>query len=159
MKSPTYITTSWDDGHPMDLRVAALLAKYGIAGTFYVPASTELGAVSAAQLREWPVLAESLLRHLIILLDAPPGVFQARKQEPPFEETARQREAYLSLMKTMKNGHVVDAARSLEHVVRDVNDIILRHLTMRIARRLGLEQNMVHRAQTGRASQLRNEAP
>ena len=24
---PTYITTSWDDGHPMDLRVVALLAK------------------------------------------------------------------------------------------------------------------------------------
>jgi peptidoglycan/xylan/chitin deacetylase (PgdA/CDA1 family) len=52
MKTPTYITTSWDDGHPMDLRVAALLAKYGIAGTFYVPAATELGTMSAAQLRE-----------------------------------------------------------------------------------------------------------
>jgi peptidoglycan-N-acetylglucosamine deacetylase len=52
MKSQTYITTSWDDGHPMDLRVAALLAKYGIAGTFYVPAATELGTISATQLRE-----------------------------------------------------------------------------------------------------------
>lgn len=31
------VTTSWDDGHPADLRIAALLAKYGIAGTFYVP--------------------------------------------------------------------------------------------------------------------------
>jgi thymidylate kinase len=72
---------------------------------------------------------------LVILLDAPPGVLQARKQEVPFEETARQREAYLSLMETMKNGHVVDAARPLELVVGDVNDIILRHLTMRIARR------------------------
>jgi SAM-dependent methyltransferase len=91
MKSPTYITTSWDDGHPTDLRVAALLAKYGIAGTFYVPA------------------------------------------------TARQRQAYLLPMKTMKNGHVVDAARPLEHVVRNVNDIILRHLTMRTARRFDLE--------------------
>src|SRR5882724_2889607 len=88
---------------------------------------------------------------LVVLIDAPPGVLQARKQEVPFEETARQREAYLSLMKTMKNGHVVDAARPLEHVVRDVNDIILRHLTMRIARRLGLEQNVLYRAQTGGA--------
>jgi peptidoglycan-N-acetylglucosamine deacetylase len=52
MKSPTYITTSWDDGHPMDLRVAALLAKYGIAGTFYVPAATDFGRMSAAQCRE-----------------------------------------------------------------------------------------------------------
>jgi thymidylate kinase len=79
---------------------------------------------------------------LVILLDAPPGVLQARKQEVPFEETARQREAYLSLIETMKNGHVVDAARPLEHVVGDVNDIILRHLATRIACRFGLAQNL-----------------
>jgi peptidoglycan-N-acetylglucosamine deacetylase len=52
MKPETCITTSWDDGHPSDLRVAALLAKYGIAGTFYVPATIESGTMSAAQLRE-----------------------------------------------------------------------------------------------------------
>lgn len=32
-----YFTTSWDDGHPHDLRVAELLTKYGFQGTFYVP--------------------------------------------------------------------------------------------------------------------------
>lgn len=31
------ITTSWDDGHPSDLRVGALLEKHGLSGTFYVP--------------------------------------------------------------------------------------------------------------------------
>ncbi|MDP2638728.1 MAG: polysaccharide deacetylase family protein [Candidatus Azambacteria bacterium] len=31
-----YFTTSWDDGHKLDLRLSELLAKYGIAGTFYV---------------------------------------------------------------------------------------------------------------------------
>jgi hypothetical protein len=72
-------------------------------------------------------------------------VLQARKQEVPFEETARQREAYLSLIKTMKNGHVVDAARPLEHVVGDVNDIILRYLATRVARRFGLAQNSLYR--------------
>ncbi len=30
------VTTSWDDGHVLDLRVAALLTKYGIKGTFYI---------------------------------------------------------------------------------------------------------------------------
>ena len=30
-------TTSWDDGHPLDLRVAELLAKHRMSGTFYVP--------------------------------------------------------------------------------------------------------------------------
>jgi hypothetical protein len=33
----TYLTTSWDDGHPLDSKLAALLARYGIPGTFYVP--------------------------------------------------------------------------------------------------------------------------
>jgi len=30
------VTTSWDDGHKLDIRLAALLKKYGIRGTFYV---------------------------------------------------------------------------------------------------------------------------
>jgi peptidoglycan/xylan/chitin deacetylase (PgdA/CDA1 family) len=31
-----WITTSWDDGHRLDLRVAEYLDRYGLAGTFYV---------------------------------------------------------------------------------------------------------------------------
>lgn len=31
------ITTSWDDGHPLDLKLAELLQKYGIPATFYIP--------------------------------------------------------------------------------------------------------------------------
>src|ERR1700761_8341725 len=31
------ITTSWDDGHPSDLRLADLLGKHDLKGTFYVP--------------------------------------------------------------------------------------------------------------------------
>ena len=79
---------------------------------------------------------------LIVLLDAPPEVLQARKQEVSFAETARQRRAYLSLVRTMKNGHVVDATQSREHVAGDVSDIILRHFAARIARRFGLEQDV-----------------
>lgn len=30
------VTTSWDDGHKLDLRLAALLKKYNVPGTFYV---------------------------------------------------------------------------------------------------------------------------
>lgn len=76
---------------------------------------------------------------LVILLDAPPEVLQARKQEVPFEETTRQRTAYLALVRSMRNGEIVDAARPLEEVVDDVSERILRQLTMRIGRRLGLE--------------------
>ena len=31
------ITTSWDDGHPLDFRLAELLNKYSLSGTFYIP--------------------------------------------------------------------------------------------------------------------------
>ncbi|MFC1459327.1 polysaccharide deacetylase family protein [Microvirga arabica] len=51
MKTPKkslLITTSWDDGHPSDVRVAELLAKHGLTGTFYVPCNNSEG---------WPVLS------------------------------------------------------------------------------------------------------
>lgn len=31
------MTTSWDDGDPLDLRIATMLAQHGMTGTFYVP--------------------------------------------------------------------------------------------------------------------------
>jgi peptidoglycan/xylan/chitin deacetylase (PgdA/CDA1 family) len=40
---PLLVTTSWDDGHPSDLRVADLLDKHGITGTFYIPCSNSEG--------------------------------------------------------------------------------------------------------------------
>jgi thymidylate kinase len=86
---------------------------------------------------------------LIILLDAPAGVLQARKQEVSFEESARQRKAYLSLMATMTNGEVVDAARPIEDVVGDVNEMILRVLATRIARRHRLEDGQAIQSVTG----------
>lgn len=30
------VTTSWDDGHVLDIKLAALLRKYGLKGTFYI---------------------------------------------------------------------------------------------------------------------------
>jgi thymidylate kinase len=75
---------------------------------------------------------------LVILLDAPAEVLHSRKQEVPFEETVRQREAYLALVGSMRNGHVVDADRPPEQVSGGVADVILRHQADRVASRLGL---------------------
>jgi thymidylate kinase len=77
--------------------------------------------------------------HLFILLDAPPEVIQARKQELPFEETARQREAYLEVVEGLPNAHVVDASQSLDEVVDEAERIILNYMARRTAQRLGLE--------------------
>ena len=46
------ITTSWDDGHPLDFRIADLLAKHGLRGTFYVPLENSRPCLSPAQIRE-----------------------------------------------------------------------------------------------------------
>lgn len=48
------ITTSWDDGHPLDLKLAELLNKYSIDATFYVPCKN----------LEHPVMVDSDLREL-----------------------------------------------------------------------------------------------
>jgi len=48
------VTTSWDDGHPTDLKLANLLSQFGIKGTFYV----------APYNREHPVMGCSELRLL-----------------------------------------------------------------------------------------------
>jgi peptidoglycan-N-acetylglucosamine deacetylase len=40
MKNPI-ITTSWDDGHPLDSKLSSLLLKNKIPGTFYVPLTNQ----------------------------------------------------------------------------------------------------------------------
>jgi peptidoglycan/xylan/chitin deacetylase (PgdA/CDA1 family) len=52
---PALFTTSWDDGHPLDARMADLLSRHGFQGTFYVPLSNREGL---------PVLAPEEVRSL-----------------------------------------------------------------------------------------------
>jgi peptidoglycan/xylan/chitin deacetylase (PgdA/CDA1 family) len=54
-------TSSWDDGHPLDLRLAELLHRHGFAGTFYIPLRNEffgLPVLESSQIRELAALAE-----------------------------------------------------------------------------------------------------
>src|SRR4030042_2069858 len=47
------ITTSWDDGNPLDLKLAELLKKYDVPATFYIPLSYEKrGCMTPQQIRE-----------------------------------------------------------------------------------------------------------
>lgn len=47
------VTTSWDDGHPLDLKLAELLQKYDVPATFYIPISYEKrGCMDPQQIRE-----------------------------------------------------------------------------------------------------------
>ena len=79
-ESETYTTTSWDDGNPSDLRVAELLIKHGLRGTFYVPMSAKTGGMTAAQIRElssgFEIGAHTV--HHAVLTEVPPE--QARRE-------------------------------------------------------------------------------
>jgi peptidoglycan/xylan/chitin deacetylase (PgdA/CDA1 family) len=69
MTTEACITTSWDDGHPLDLRVAELLARYALPGTFYVPASTRHATMNAAQIRSLSrgfEIGAHTLRHVVL---------------------------------------------------------------------------------------------
>ena len=47
-----YLTTSWDDGHPLDLHIAEQLDKYGVPGTFYIPRKNHRPLLSVKEIRE-----------------------------------------------------------------------------------------------------------
>ena len=78
---------------------------------------------------------------MILILDVPAAVLQARKQEVSAEESARQAEAYRVIANSAVlrgRGVLVDAARPLDKVVDECADRTLAFLEMRTARRLHL---------------------
>lgn len=88
----------------------------------------------------WARLLERLVPQpdLMFVLDAPARIIQARKQEVPLSESARQREAYLDLARRVRGARVIDASRPLDDVVAEVITIILARLEARLAARLAL---------------------
>ena len=73
---------------------------------------------------------------VVIVLDAPAQVLQARKQEVLLRETERQRLAYRALAGTLPNWHIVDAALPFDQVVTAAGAVVLEFMTSRTARRL-----------------------
>jgi len=52
MSAHACITLSWDDGHSLDMRIAELMSRRGLRGTFYVPRTAERVTLSAPQIRD-----------------------------------------------------------------------------------------------------------
>ncbi|MGN6628152.1 MAG: polysaccharide deacetylase family protein [Tepidisphaeraceae bacterium] len=51
MNPHAFMTTSWDDGHPLDYRIAEMLQEYGLRGTFYIPKQASTGTMPARDVR------------------------------------------------------------------------------------------------------------
>jgi thymidylate kinase len=74
---------------------------------------------------------------LVILLSAPPEVIQSRKQEVPFEETARQCREYREVVERLPNGRLIDASVAPEQTIAAVDAAIVQLLRQRIVKRFG----------------------
>jgi thymidylate kinase len=111
------------DRHFVDILVDSKRYRYG-------------GPIWALRLL-WRVIPKP---DLVVLLDASPEVLQARKQEVPFEVTARQCQIYRSLVRTFDNGCMVDAAQPLGEVADRVSAIILQQLHTRLIHRFDLDR-------------------
>jgi len=68
---------------------------------------------------------------LWLLLDAPLDIVRARKQEVSEEETSRQLDAYRTLVKTLRNHVIIDAAQPIGEVVDDAYAAIIETLALR----------------------------
>lgn len=77
-----------------------------------------------ARLRRWLLSHAVPSPDLVLLLDAPPELLRARKQEHDLATLESQRGAYLDLASRLGNARVVRADRSADAVRRDVTALI-----------------------------------
>lgn len=69
------ITTSWDDGHPLDEKLSSLLLEHRIPGTFYIPISS----------LEMPLMKKEEIKNLITKFEIG-GHTLTHKVLPPLSE-------------------------------------------------------------------------
>jgi thymidylate kinase len=75
---------------------------------------------------------------LWLILDVPEDELLRRKQEVPFEELHRQREAYRRLVSELSNAIILDGSLPPEEVARQAEDAILEYMHERYLFRRGL---------------------
>ncbi len=75
------ITTSWDDGHPNDFKLAELLAKYNLPATFYIPKTNPEQVVMPedhiVQLARQFEIGGHTLNHVRLYANLKPGLIGA----------------------------------------------------------------------------------
>jgi peptidoglycan/xylan/chitin deacetylase (PgdA/CDA1 family) len=61
------VTTSWDDGNPLDFKVAELLKQYGLRGIFYIPGVSSLSDDEIRLLAEYGEIGGHTVHHYMDL--------------------------------------------------------------------------------------------
>ncbi|PKG82548.1 hypothetical protein CXF85_13785 [Colwellia sp. 75C3] len=78
---------------------------------------------------------------LFIIFDAPTEIIQARKKEVSFEETERQRQAYLAFAKTEPNCIVIDTSVGIDESVRAASTAVFNYIEAKQLKRLKRNEN------------------
>lgn len=95
VEGTVYVTTSWDDGHQLDLKMASELAARGVAGTFYVapecrelPPNRRLGPAALTELAEgFEIGAHTLTHPRLPELSADRALAEIRDGKEALEES------------------------------------------------------------------------
>lgn len=87
------VTTSWDDGHPCDLRLAAALAERSLPATFYVPLEGEggkavlrAGALRSLLSQGFEIGAHTISHHILPGLEDKELLGEVRGSKQKLEE-------------------------------------------------------------------------
>jgi peptidoglycan/xylan/chitin deacetylase (PgdA/CDA1 family) len=75
------VTTSWDDGDALDLRLAELLSKYGIKGTFYISREESRKLLSEDELRTIAAMGHEIGAHTLSHPDLTKIPFEQKCEE------------------------------------------------------------------------------
>lgn len=136
-----YLLADYLFGYIVDIAPALIRTRLIVFDRYFYDLLVDTKRVRYGGPRWLLDLASHLLPRpdLVILLDAPPEVLWSRKQEVPFDEVVRQREAYLQLACRLPSMIVVNSAQPVPALLHDVNGALVAHFSRLVARRLELE--------------------
>ena len=128
MSKVCIVTTSWDDGHIKDLKLASLLNKYSLKGTFYIPKVYLKEGLNKKQIRDIASQYEigaHTLTHIDLIKAAPDNAKRQIAKSKEYLEDLLSRQIrmfaypygrYNSMIKKMVKDTGFKGARSLENL-------------------------------------------
>lgn len=132
----TIITTSWDDGHPLDLKLAGLLQKYGIPATFFISINNDMGwqPMNSKQIKslsqDFDIGAHTVNHVYLTKLSTEKATYEILNGKKILEEICDKEVALFAYPRGYHNREIVNlvknagfkGARSTEFFLRDVDD-------------------------------------
>jgi peptidoglycan/xylan/chitin deacetylase (PgdA/CDA1 family) len=131
------ITTSWDDGHPLDLKLCSLLKDYGISATMYIPiTNSENKVISSDTIRtiakDFEIGAHTYNHTLLTQVDENRMIYELTESKNVLESIVRKEVVSFSYPRGLYNMKVTekvkDSGYKLARTVRSLSTKLSRPL-------------------------------